>query len=302
MNSGYPAGFVFGTGPTSREYPSYVCSMCRHEIKRTDQSAWHADCGEGAFHLKCLKTCLKYKPVPRCPECHKPLIFSRTDAGQRTFTETEPETLRHCQNLCTLAVTTRQQDPCESPSSSEADNSRAVSDHFKELDPKTTYLNCAFHSSQGLMDLIRQGQASIQTLAGDQVWELQLNPTDKVEALRLSSALTGFSRVFYHSPGQPRDETTLILTHSKINEPQPAPGTSQVSSTPNVPKAELDKLTDMIHPFRSNTGAKSSSAVDWVFPPTTCAIVTVNGRKARIITGMVWLKVGEDRDGCTVHR
>ena len=110
MNSGYPAGFVFGTGPTSRKYPSYVCSVCRHEIKKTDQSAWHADCGEGAFHLECLKTCLKYKPAPRCPECHKPLIFSRTDAGQGTFTEKEPETPRDCQNLCTLVVIARLQD------------------------------------------------------------------------------------------------------------------------------------------------------------------------------------------------
>ena len=319
MNSGYPAGFVFGTGPTSREYLSHVCSMCCHEIKRTDQSAWHADCGKGSFHLECLKTCLKHKPVPWCPECHKPLVFSRTDAGQGTFTEKEPEAPRECQSLRTLTVTTRRQDPCESPSSSEADNSCAVSDLVKELKSKsthlrcaisdlikelkseTTYLSCAFQSPQGLMALVRQGQASIQTLTGDQVWELQLNPTDKMEALRLSSALTGFSRIFYHSPGQPRDETTLILTHPKINEPQPAPGTSQVSSTPNVPKAELDKLTDMIHAFRSNAVAKSSSAVDWVSPPTTCAIVTVNGRKARIITGMVWLKLGEDHDGCAVH-
>jgi hypothetical protein len=226
MNSGYSAGIVFGTGLTSHEYASYVCSMCRHEIKRTDQSAWHADCGEGAFHLECLKTCLKYKPVPRCPECHKPLIFSRTGAGQGTFTDKEPEAPRECQNLCTLTVTARRQDPCESPPSSEADNNCAASGLFKEFDPKTTYLNCAFQSSQGLMVLICQGQASIQTLTGNQVWELQLNPTDKTEALRLSSALTGFSRIFYHSPGQPRDKTTLILTHPKINERYPAPGTS----------------------------------------------------------------------------
>jgi hypothetical protein len=301
MNSGYPAGLVFGTGPTSREYPSYVCSMCRHEIKRTDQSAWPADCGEGAFHLECLKTCLKCKPVPQCLECHKPLIFSRTNAGQGTFTEKEPESPRECQNLCTLTVTTGRQDPCESSSSSEADNSCTVSDISKELDPKPTYLNCAFQSSQGLMALICQGQASIQSLTGNQVWELQLNPTDKMEALRLSSALTGFSRIFYHSLGQPRDETTLILTHPKINERYPAPGTPQVSSTPNVPKAELDKLTDMIHAFRSNIGVKYSSAVDWVSPPATCAIVTVNGRKAKIITGMVWLKLGEDHDSCAMH-
>jgi hypothetical protein len=298
MNRAYPVGFVFRTGPTSRECPSYVCSMCRHEIKRTDQSAWHANCGEGAFHLECLQTCLKYKPVPRCPECHKPLIFSRTNASQGVFAKKEPEAPREYQNLCTLTVTTRRQDPCESPSGSEADNNCAVSDHFKELDPKPTYLNCAFQSSQGLMALICRGQASTQTLTGNQVWELQLNPTDKTEALRLSSALTGFSRIFYHSPGQPRDETTLILTHPNVN---PAPGTSQVSPTPNVPKEELDKLTDMIHAFRSNISAKSSSAVDWVSQPTTCATATVNGRKARIITGMVWLKVGEDHDGCAVH-
>jgi hypothetical protein len=175
-----------------------------------------------------------------------------------------------------------------------------MSNLFKELDPKTTYLNCTFQSSQGLMALICQGQVSIQTLTGDQVWELQLNPTDKMEALRLSSALTGFSRIFYHSPGQPRDETTLILTHPKINEPYPAPGTSQASSIPNVPKAEPDKLTDIIYTFPSDTGAKSS-AVDWVSPPTTCAIVTVNGRNAKIITGMAWLKPGEDHDGCTAR-
>jgi hypothetical protein len=122
-----------------------------------------------------------------------------------------------------------------------------------------------------------------------------------MEALRLSSDLTGFSRIFYHSRGQPWDETNLILTHPKINEPYPAPRPSQVSSTSNVLKAELDKLTDMIHTFRSNTGVKSSSAVDWGSPPTTCAIVTVNGWKARVITGMVWLKLGEDYDGCVVH-
>jgi hypothetical protein len=56
----------------------------------------------------------------------------------------------------------------------------------------------------------------------------------------------------------------------------------------------------MIHTFRSNTGPKPS-AVDWVSAPTTCAIVMVSGRKAKIITGMAWLKPGEDHDGCTVH-
>jgi hypothetical protein len=141
--------------------------MSCHEIKRIDQSAWHADCGEGAFHLECLKTCLKHKPVPRCLECHRPLIFSRTDAGQGTFTEKEPEAARECQNLYTLTITTRRQGPYESPSSSGADNSCAVSDLFKELDPKATYLNCAFQSSQGLMAMICQGQASIQSLTGD---------------------------------------------------------------------------------------------------------------------------------------
>jgi hypothetical protein len=292
--------FTFGMGLAGREYPYYFCSMCCHEIKRTDQSAWHADCGEGAFHLECLKTCLKHKPALRWPVCHKPLIFSSTDAGQGTFTEKEPGAARECQSLDTLPVTTRQQDPFESPSSSKADDSCAVSDLSKELDPNLTYLSCAFQSSQGLMALICQGQASVQTLTGNQVWELPLNSADKMRALRLSSALTGFSRIFYHSPGQPRDETTLILTHPKINEPHPAPGTSQVSSTPSIPKVGPDKLADIIHSFPSNAGAKSS-AVDWVSPPTTCAIVMVNGRNAKLITGMAWFKPGEDHEDCTGH-
>jgi len=262
MNSGYPAGFVFGTGPTSREYLSYVCSMCCHEIKRTDQCAWHADCGKGAFHLECLKTCLKHKPVPRCPECHKPLVFGGTDAGQRIFTEKEPEAPTECQNLCTLTVTTRRQDPCESPSSSEADNSCTVSDLLKELRSKNTYISCA------VSDLIKELES---------------------EATYLSCAF------------QPRDETTLVLTHPKIDERYPTPGPSQISPTSKALQAELDKLTDRIHAFCSNTRTKSSSAVDWVSPPTTCAIVTVNGRKAKIITGMVWLKLGEDHDNCAVH-
>jgi hypothetical protein len=118
-----------------------------------------------------------------------------------TFTEKEPEAARECQSLYTLPVTTRQQDPFESTSSPETDDSCAVSDLFKELYPKPAHLNCAFQSSQGLMALICQGQASIQTLTGDQVWELQLNSTDKMKALRLSSALIGFSRVFLPLPG-----------------------------------------------------------------------------------------------------
>jgi hypothetical protein len=169
MNSECSVGFTFGTGLTGREYPYCFCSVCHHEINRTGQSSWPADCGGAAFYLVCLKICLKHKPVPRCPVCHKPLIFSRADTSQGAFTEKEPEAARECQSLYTLPVTTRQQDPFESTSSSEADDSCAVPDLLKELNPKPTYLNYTFRSSRGLMALIYQGQASVQTLTGNQV-------------------------------------------------------------------------------------------------------------------------------------
>jgi hypothetical protein len=275
-----------------------LCTICHVEIMPTEPRARHFYCEAAfGFHLECLSDYLCDDPSASCPDCHGSLEFNPKDS-----TKKRPETPKKSQPPLTPPNTAGQPDTREQQIHSESGDVWEDSDPFKEPKPEIPYLQCTFQSQIGLMDLISSAQASIQTLTGNEVWELHLSPTDKKEALRLSSTLTGFSRIFYHAPGQPRNETTFILTHQKVNEPFPGLGSSRDTSNPSAPKAELDELTDMINTIRRTNNDAVSKAGQWVSPPTTCGIFKINGRKAKIITGMIWLKPSEDDEGVKRRR
>jgi hypothetical protein len=222
------------------------CMFCDSEITPTEACATHFGSEVGfAFHTKCLDEYLKSDTSIRCPDCHCFL-----DCNENESMENELEPRKVSKPPVTPPATPGQRHNQDRQAQSESDKVWEDSNPFKEAEPEIPYLQCTFQSPNGLMELISSGQASIQSLTGNQVWELHLSPTDKREALKLSSALTGFSRIFYHAPGQPRDESTLILTHPNVNKPFPELESSRDASIPSVLKAELDILTNMINTFR----------------------------------------------------
>jgi hypothetical protein len=280
---------MFGIAPIGKEK---FCMICDSEITPTEACPNHFGCEVGfTFHSECLDEYLNSDTSVRCPDCHCSLYYN-----EKQSTKNEPDPPKGSQPPLTPPATPGQRDTQDRQVQSEPDKVWEDSNHFKEPEPEMPYLQCRFQNPNGLMELISSGQASIETLTGNQVWELHLSPTDKKEALKLSSTLTGFSRIFYHAPGKPRDESTIILTHPKVNQPFLGLGSSCDASIPSVAKAELDGLTNMVDTFRRTSQDAVSSAAQWVSPPTAHAIVNINGRKARIITGMVWLKPGEEQD------
>ena len=182
-----------------------------------------------------------------------------------------------------------------SQSGSESGSIWYRADLFKEPEPETNTVDCTFRPTDGLMAPIISGQASVHTLIGQEVWELPLNPTDWKKALRLSSNLTGFARIFYHASGEPRDEATIFLTHPEINQPDAKRKYHRDAAT-CAERQQLDQLTSIIQIFRANAHTEASRVGQFVSPPTSLGYVTIDRKRAKIITGLVWLGLGEDED------
>jgi hypothetical protein len=197
---------MFGTGSAKK---GKVYIICKYEIEPSEACTKHFAGEVGiAFHVACLKECLKADAYQKCPDCD----------GAIDFTTKGPKPRRYQLPLTPPTTPGQHHVQHQQQVHSKPDNVWDNPHPFKEPGPETPYFQCTFQRPEGLMEVITSGQASIQTLTCNQVWDLHLSPIDKRQALRLSSTLTGFSRVFHHTPDQPLDESTLILTHPNFKQ------------------------------------------------------------------------------------
>lgn len=289
MSSRNPRSVIYGLGPIGDVRHCFVCISV---ISADDASAKHAACTK-SFHLACLKAHALEHPNGSscCPACEKPL-----GSGFRKLSRRILEAAHESQPHSPLPRTAAHEQPAQSAPS------------FENSVPNPhPYLQCTFRSPQGLMALISHGQASVQSLTSEQVLHLRLDPHDKTQALKLSSCLlTGFSRVYYHAPGELRDETTVVLAHPKVNQPYPGAGASpgglngfrdtDTVTTSSLDEWERDQLTEMVRTWRSSARTRTRgrasdpapSTVRWAFAPTECGTAKMGGRKVRFVAGVVY--------------
>ena len=288
MSSRNPRSVIYGLGPIRNVR---CCSMCLFGISADDASAEHAACTK-TFHLACLRERALEHPdgSSSCPLCEEPL-----GNGFRKLSHRILEAAKESQPPPLLPTAADYGIPAQS----------ALEFQSSVPDPLPP-LRCTFRSPQGLMALVSNGQASVQSLTSEQVLHLRIDPDNQTRALILSSSLpTGFSRVYYHAPGEPRDETTVILAHPKVNQPYPGGGgggglngfcdTDTVANS-SLDEEERDQLTEMVRAWRSSARARARarvldpppSTVRWAFPPIECCSGRVDGRKVSFIAGVVY--------------
>ena len=185
-------------------------------------------------------------------------------------------------------------------------------------------VHAQFESPSCLMSNIAEGRASVQKITPAEVKDLLKSANDPTAAYLISSDLSGFCRVYYHEPGEPRDEKTLILTHSaigttadqrkvhgereqrrhqKAQRKQAREGKQEVRE-PDAELAVCAQLTgaDLIAAQyykdiarQEKAKAEDSRARQWVKPPTILGKWTARtGRRALIVSGMTWRYPDED--------
>ena len=281
MSSRSPRSVIYGLGPIGNVRH---CCMCISVISADDVSAEHAACTK-SFHLACLKEhALEHLDGSSCcPVCEGPL-----GNGFR----------KHSHRILEAAHESQPHTPVPRATDHERTEQSASTFQTSLPDPPS-YLQCTFRSPQGLMNLISHGQASVQSLTSEQVLHLRIDPSNKAQALKLSSSLlTEFSRVYYHAPGEPRDGTTVILAHPKVNQAYPGASgglkgfrDTDTVATSSLDKEERDQLTEMVRTWRSSARTSDpppSTTVRWAFPPTKCGSGKVDGRKVRFVAGVVY--------------